>query len=223
MYMQETRQLILEILHEIGDATVDEIVSILKKRRDESITAVTVRHHLGLLQDEDLVNISQRRHKKSPGRPQHIYTLTAKALRFFPNNYQNLAALLLDQIQTQLPPQKVNVILEGVAESMAFAAQVKGFSMSERLQSAVEYLNQHGYQAYWEESHDGAGYILRTTNCPYHQLSQTTDALCGMDMRLIASMLGVVPRAMARASNGDNSCAYFIPVPTDVPNMMNGT
>ncbi|MDX2075577.1 MAG: hypothetical protein SFZ02_04045 [bacterium] len=209
--MQETRQLILEILHEIGDATVDEIVSILKKRRDDDITPVTVRHHLGLLQADNLINISQRRHKKSPGRPQHIYTLTANALRFFPNNYQSLAALLLEQLQTQLPPKQVNVILEGVAENMALSANVQGLTMSERLQSAVEYLNQHGYQAYWEAAHDSDGFILRTTNCPYHQLSHTTDALCTMDMRLIASMLGVVPRVMTRVSNGDNSCAYFIP------------
>lgn len=209
--MQETRQLILEILHEIGDATVDEIVAILKKRRGDAITAVTVRHHLGLLQEDNLVNISQRRHKKSPGRPQHIYTLTAHALRFFPNNYQNLAAMILEQIREKLPPQQVNVILEGVAENMAFSAQVKGLSIRERLCSAVDYLNQHGYQAYWEDAHDGTGYILRTTNCPYHQLAHTTDALCAMDMRLVASMLGAVPRVMARAATGDNSCAYFIP------------
>lgn len=213
--MQETRQLILEILHEIGDATVDEIVGILQKRRDDDITPVTVRHHLALLQQEELINISQRRHKKSPGRPQHIYTLTAKALRFFPNNYQNLAALLLDQLQNQLPTQQVNVILEGVAENMALSAHVKGMTMAERLHYAVDYLNQHGYQAYWEVCDDGEGYILRTTNCPYHQLSHTTDALCSMDMRLISSMLGVIPRVMTRVSQGDNSCAYFIPPMTN--------
>lgn len=184
-----------------------------KKRRDESITPVTVRHHLGLLQEDNLINISQRRHKKSPGRPQHIYTLTAKALRLFPNNYQNLAASLLDQIRAKLPPQQVNVIMEGVAEDMALSAQVRGLTMPERLHSAVNYLNDNGYQAYWETL--GDGYILRTTNCPYHQLSQTTDALCTMDMRLIASMLGAIPRVMSRVSNGDNSCAYFIPDMTD--------
>jgi predicted ArsR family transcriptional regulator len=215
--MQETRQLILEILHEIGDGTVDEIVCILQKRRNDDITPVTVRHHLGLLQQDDFITISQRRHKKSPGRPQHIYTLTAKALRFFPNNYQSLAALLLEQIQENLPQKQVNVILEGVAENMALSAKVRGLNMPERLQSAVEYLNQHGYQAYWEKSDAGDGYVLRTTNCPYHQLSHTTDALCTMDMRLISSMLGAIPRVMSRVSSGDNSCAYFI------PEMTNGT
>lgn len=208
--MQETRRQILEILRERGEATVEDIVNDLRKRRGDSITAVTVRHHLKHLQQEDnLVSEPQMRHRATPGRPQHIYTLTEKAIAAFPNNYQRLAAGLIDQMQTQLGPDHVNVILEGVADNMAHEASIPQGSLPERLGAVVDYLNQHGYDANWEETADG--YLLHTLNCPYHHLTDKTDALCHMDMRLVASLLGVVPRMQSRIAGGENRCSYLIP------------
>ena len=82
--------------------------------------------------------------------------------------------------------------------------------MPERLDCVVSYLNTHGYNAQWE-THD-EGYVLRTTNCPYHHIAETTQTLCEMDMRLIASLLGgIVPRLLERMSGGGASCAYLVP------------
>jgi len=206
--MQDTRRHILDILKERGEATVDDIVSELQKRRG-NITAVTVRHHLTRLQDEHLITTPQLRHRSAPGRPQHIYMLTEEAKDFFPNNYQPLTTRLIQQLHEQLLPKQVNVILEGVADQMASEAQIPDTSLPERLDQVVLYLNEHGYNAQWEKHAEG--YLLRTSNCPYHHISQTTQSLCEMDMRLIASLLGVVPRLMERISLGDSSCAYMIP------------
>lgn len=206
--MQETRQHILEILREKGNATVDDIVSELQDRRG-AITAVTVRHHLNHLQKEELITTPELKHRSTPGRPQHVYALTDKAQQHFPNNYRNLAANLLKQMQEKLPPDGVNVILEGVAHSMAEEAKVDGASLEDRLQAAIIYLNDQGYQAHFEKSEEG--FILYTTNCPYHELAHTTDTLCGMDMRLVSSLIGVVPRMISRVADGDSTCAYLIP------------
>lgn len=206
--MQETRQYILNILKERGEATVDDIVDDLRKRRG-AITAVTVRHHLSRLQEDNLITTPQLRHRNSPGRPQHIYTLTEEAKDYFPNNYQRLASHLFEQMITQLPPRQVNVILEGVADQMAADANIGDLPLPERLNQAVEYLNQHGYNARWEKHPDG--YLIQTINCPYHHISTTSSMLCEMDMRLLASILGVVPRLLSRMSRGDNACAYLIP------------
>lgn len=206
--MQETRQYILEILKETGQATVDDIVNELRKRRGK-ITAVTVRHHLNHLQRECLISTPQIKHRSTPGRPQHVYALTEKAEELFPNNYQRLASGLLEQIEEHLPPENVNVILEGVADGMAAQAHMPDLPLSKRLQQVVNYLNENGYNADWEETDQG--YILHTRNCPYHHLVETTDLLCKMDMRLISKLLGVVPRQVSRISDGEPSCAYLIP------------
>ncbi len=205
--MQETRQIILEILRESGQATVDDIVRELRQRRGE-ITAVTVRHHLSRLQQENLITAPKLLHRSTPGRPQHVYQLTEKAQEHFPNNYQKLATEILQQLENRLSPDSVNVIMEGVADSMAAEVDTANLSLADRLERAVQYLNDHGYEAGWEV-HD-EGFILHTRNCPYHEIAESSSALCNMDMRLVSTMIGVVPRLLSRASNGDATCAYLI-------------
>jgi len=207
--VQQTRRYILDILKLLGEATVDEIVVELQNRMGKQITAVTVRHHLARLQEDDVIASPEARHRASPGRPQHIYKLTEKATSQFPNNYQHLASSLLHGLQEQLPPDGVNVIMEGLATNMAEEASIPDGPLEERLDKAVEYLNSRGYDAKWEVK--GPDYLLHTRNCPYHQVVQGTDILCDMDIRLVSTLLGVVPRRHSHIMAGDSSCAYLIP------------
>jgi predicted ArsR family transcriptional regulator len=161
------------------------------------------------LQEEELITSPELRRRASPGRPQYVYTLTEKAQDHFPNNYQRLAAGLLAELQRQLPPDGVNVILEGVADQLASTAYIPDVPMSERLDLVVDFLNDNGYEASWERAADG--YLLITANCPYHQVSVENQALCNMDMRLVASLIGTVPRRLQRLSDGGSACMYHIP------------
>lgn len=208
--MQDTRKNILEILKERGQATVDQIVDSLQNEHGQAITAVTVRHHLNILQQSGFISEPELRHRNSPGRPQHMYALSAKARDLFPHNYRNLILHLLDQLKQQLPPDGVNVIFEGVAQSMASQAMIDGASMSERLDAIIDYLNTQGYNASWELGNDG--YLLHTHNCPYHHLSAETDTICNMDFKLIAALVGAAPRRISQQAHGDTSCTYLIPV-----------
>ena len=211
--MQQTRRHILDFLKAAGEATVDEIVEALQERWGKNITAVTVRHHLIRLHEDQLIAAPQLRHRNTPGRPQHVYTLTDKASAQFPNNYQRLAAGLLQELRDHLPPAGVNVILEGVADQMANEADIPTGPLEERLTFAVEYLSSRGYEAHWES--DGQNYVLYTSNCPYHQVADDNPSLCEMDIRLVASLLHVVPRRVSHVMAGDASCAYHIPGSTE--------
>src|SRR5262245_8823592 len=105
--MQQTRQRILEILRDKGEATVQELVDDLKDRIQHDITVVTIRHHLDVLRGEALVTPPTVRHRNGRGRPQYVYQLTEKAQSYFPSNYQKLAANLLLQIKATLPPREI--------------------------------------------------------------------------------------------------------------------
>lgn len=207
--MQQTRRHILDILKEAGEATVDDIVSELQKRRGKEITAVTVRHHLTRLQNDEMISSPHMRHRTTPGRPQHVYSLTEKALGQYPNNYQYLVKNLLEVIQEHVPVNGVNVILEDVATRMAQDAHIPDVALDVRLDLVVEYLNQQGYKAYWEPNDEG--YILYTSHCPYHQINEKEQTLCEMDMRLVSSLLGIVPRRLSHRATGDSLCSYQIP------------
>lgn len=206
--IQETRRFILDILRKRGQATVDEIVSDLQKRRG-NITPVTVRHHLGILQQDGLITSPELKRRHTPGRPQHIYTLTEKGHELFPSNFQHLAAGLIEEIKRHLPPEGVNVILEGVATRMAAEAAIPDLPLPDRLNMVVQYLTQHGYEAAWERTSDG--YLLHTSNCPYHHLVESGHSLCEMDMRLVSALLGIVPRRVSHLASGDEACSYHIP------------
>lgn len=207
--MQETRQMILETLRERGQATVDDLVNAITARTAHEITAVTVRHHLDILRGEDLVTAPDIRHRGAPGRPQYVYALTEKATDYFPNNYQNLASALLNEIKATLPPSQINVIVENMADQMASAVHKTDLPIELRLDQVVAYLNKQGYDASWEQNAEG--YILRTHNCPYRQIVDQHEELCGLDARLIAALVGIVPRRLGSIAQNDNSCTFLLP------------
>ncbi|PJF42794.1 MAG: hypothetical protein CUN55_09615 [Phototrophicales bacterium] len=209
--IQETRQHILEILKTQHEATVDEIVEELHARTDKRVTAATVRHHLDVLRLNGLVEAPAVRRRDTPGRPQYVYRLTEKALDLFPNNYAELAHVLLEQLHSILPSDQVNVIIEGVADQMAADVVIPDVSMPIRLDYVTEFLNMQGYQASWRRAEDQSGWILSTTNCPFEKLSGTHDDLCYLDIRLMTKLLGVIPRRLDRIAEGAQSCDYYIP------------
>jgi len=95
------RKSILEILKEQRDgATVAELAERL------AMAPVSVRHHLDILQGDNLICVQRLERKGNVGRPQQIYTLTAEANCYFPNNFAGLADKLVTQIKQILPPDQ---------------------------------------------------------------------------------------------------------------------
>jgi predicted ArsR family transcriptional regulator len=213
--IQETRRNILEILKDHGDLTVDEIVGILHDRAEKKVTAATVRHHLDVLKENGMVDTPDVRRRDTPGRPQYVFALTEKAGDFFPSNYAGLAEGLLSHIKASLPGPQFNVILEGTAREMASKANIPDdLPLDERLDLVIDHLTEQGYQASWHPAEDG--FILETSNCPYEKVVQSHDDLCMVDMYLISTLLGIVPRRTGRRAEGDASCSYFIPLVEEV-------
>lgn len=209
MELQETRRHIVEILKAEDGCTVEEIVAKLSERLLRPITTVTVRHHLERLRAEALVEPPKIRRRNSPGRPQYVYSLSQRAMEYFPNDYAGFAAGLLDHVKRSAPENGVNVLLEGMADSMAADAMIPDVPLPKRLNYVVAYMNDKGYEASWETGADG--YILTACNCPYEAIVGAHEEICEFDARLLASMLGVVPRLMNLAREGGGACQYLIP------------
>jgi len=203
--MQKTRQKIIEYLREHQAATVDELSDAL-----DHLTAVTVRHHLDVLQEDGLVDSPHVQHRSTPGRPKYVYQLTDKAYQLFPRNLTTLTNSMLDELKQSLPNEQVNVIFDGVADRMASGLEAGPANepFERRLDRVVDHLIDHGYEATWEKSE--AGYMLHTTNCPYHGVADDNDDLCGIDMRYISKLLGRVPRRTLHMQDGDATCSYLI-------------
>ena len=205
--MQATRQRILEILKERGEATIDELSQAL------DLTSVTVRHHLDILRGEGLVEVPEVKRRATPGRPQYVYTLTDAADEHFPKNYAGFTNLMITEIKERFEPAELDHILRGMAHRMTADTPkpLPGELMEQRLSRLVTFLNSKGYIAKWEKAQETDGYYLHTTNCPYHDISHNHTQVCVMDMTLIAELLGTVPERVSWMSAGEFDCTYHVP------------
>jgi predicted ArsR family transcriptional regulator len=202
--VQFTRERILSILKEHGQATVDELSQEL------GLTTVTIRHHLDILRGEGLITAPLIRRRKTPGRPQYVYALAEKAGSLFPKRYEHLARLIINEMHSHLSPEKVDQLMQRIGEHVASQATLPdGDDFEARLVAAVEFLNELGYMARWEPSSDG-NYLLHITNCPYEQVSQHNREVCTMDMALLNHLLGVSPERTSWTAQGDLRCAYVV-------------
>ena len=209
--MQATRERILNILKERDQATVGEL------SRELGLTAVTVRHHLDILRSEGFVAPPLVRRRKTPGRPQYVYTLTEDASAFFPKKYDHLAGLILSEVHSCLSPAEVNQMMKRIGEHIADRVALPGEDDFEtRLIAAVEFLNEQGYLARWERCEDGedAGdYLLHISNCPYERVARQYHEVCTIDLTLLTRLLGISPQRIAWAAQGDHQCIYAIRPP----------
>jgi predicted ArsR family transcriptional regulator len=202
--MQKTREQIVHILKTRGPSTVDELSEAL------GLTSVTVRHHLEILRNQDLVDEPEPLRREGPGRPQYLYRLAEGAEQIFPSGYDVLAAELLREINTFLPPEEVDALTDRIAQRMASQAYVsQEMDFETRLQAVVEFLNDRGYMASTERDEQGH-VLLHIYNCPYDRLTERSGVPCDMDARLLSNLLHRKFSRVKHAAKGDQHCTYVI-------------
>ncbi len=191
-------------MKEQGDVTVAELA------RKLDMAPVSVRHHLDVLQGENLISAPRVRRRGTVGRPLQVYALTEAANAHFPRNHQSLAMRMLDELKTLLPAEQLQGMLDRMADSEARQAPPvpDDASLEQRVALTVDFLNQRGYLARYERQ--GDAFILYTLNCPYSGVSDQHRELCSMDLRLISSLLGMPPSPVNRLAEGDCRCAYRV-------------
>jgi len=205
--MQSTRQKIVELLKESGQATVEELAGAV------GLTQMAVRHHLNILYGENLVVTSSVRHKKQPGRPQQLYSLTETASKLFPEDYYHLADYLLDEVKDTLGAGGLDQILSQIAEKVATEAPRlrPGQSPEERLDQLVHFLRGKSFTARWGK--EGNNYVIRILTCPYRQVARQHNQVCRLDMQIIKEILNANPVTVTCIANGDEYCTYRVSQP----------
>lgn len=215
--MHALRKSILEILKEQrSGATVAELADRLE------MAPVSVRHHLDILQGDNLICVERLERKGCVGRPQQVYTLTSEANSYFPNNFAGLADKLMAQIKQILPPEQVPHAFRSIARQIAaeFKESEDGIELAPDENGVTElyldrvtaFLSERGYLARWEHDPNGlAGeYLLHKYNCPYAGVSTEHRELCSMDQTLINELFAEPCQRSASMVDGSHCCTYRI-------------
>ncbi len=207
--MQATRERILNILKERGQATVQDLSELL------DLTTVTVRHHLDTLRRENLVAAPTVRHRKAPGRPQHVYTLTKRAGDFFPKRYEPLINLVLDEVRARFSAEEIAGIMASIGRRMASDVSVPPrASLEERISIAVAFMDECGYMADWETK-NGGNYLLHVSNCPYESVVKRHKEVCIIDRALLTELLGPTLAEISRVYDPPHHCTFLLEPASD--------
>jgi predicted ArsR family transcriptional regulator len=204
----------LELLKERNGATVAELADSL------NMAPVSVRHHLDILQGDNLICVDRLERKGNVGRPQQVYALTNVANEHFPDNFAALAAGLVRQLKRVLPPQEVEAAFKALAQD--FAAKtlpaLATLSTTDRLEEVTRFLNERGYLARWEvdESGENGSFLLHKCNCPYAGVSDEHNELCLMDQALINELMGESCQRTQSMANNARCCTYRVAGMMDV-------
>ncbi|MGD8399059.1 MAG: ArsR family transcriptional regulator [Anaerolineae bacterium] len=202
--MQGTRQEILNILRAEKQATVEDLAQRLE------LTPMTIRHHLNVLQAQNLVEASKVRRSKQVGRPRLVYTLTDAADDLFPHGYDDLARYLLTEVKGMISEEETEAIFHRVAERVASEAPppMENQSFEERIEQVSGFLEDRGFLSRWEQTDEG--YVLTNVNCPYRQVSEEHHEVCVMDTALLGNLFGVEPKRLSSMRQGDDACRFLL-------------
>lgn len=195
--MQETRQGILDYLQTNHQATPGEL------SRSLQVTAANIRHHLGILQEQGLVEVVGQSVPSGRGRPRQFYALSPSAQA---NNLAQLTRALLECIA---PDQEE--ILRKVAQTLARESLAVHPNPTQRLYQAVQRLNALNYNARWEARAGGPRVMLE--HCPYAPILDQHPELCQMDGYLVERLTGLDVQQTARieqSSMGPNACIFSV-------------
>jgi predicted ArsR family transcriptional regulator len=209
MNMQSTRQEILEILKGEQQATVEDLAERLE------LTPMTIRHHLNVLQAQNLVVASKVRRSQKVGRPRLVYTLTESADELFPQGYSELARHLVTEVKETVGEEETRAIFQRIADRIVdeAPAPAQGQSFEERKEQVTEFLERLGFILRWEKTDEG--YIFTNINCPYRRVASEHSELCAMDTMLISGLLGVEPKRTGSLREGDAACTALIVPPEE--------
>src|SRR6185437_9421418 len=93
--LPETRRALLEQIKRQGEVAVDRLAAAAE------MTVSGTRQHLVALERDGLV--AYREVREGPGRPRHLYSLTAAGDALFPRAYAELTNELLEYVESEDP------------------------------------------------------------------------------------------------------------------------
>jgi len=202
--MQVTRQRIIDLLRQQGQATVEELAESV------GLTQMAVRHHLNVLQMEALIKVSHTKRQHKPGRPVQVYSLTDEARKLYPQEYFQLTDLLVQEVANRIGQDGVIDIFNSLANRlMSDAPEAKeNQPFEERLDEVVAFLKDKGFIVEWEMVN--GQYMVYHMDCPYRQFAQRHQEICVLDEKILETTLDVTPQRISCIACQDDKCAYVL-------------
>lgn len=209
-----TRQ-IIEYLQRNGSATIKQLEGVL------GVTTTAVRQQIAALLEQGYVQRDAV--VDGVGRPYHTYSITERTRELYACHSDDLALTLLQEIFALEGRGRAQVLLDRVGNRLAqrYAGAVRGDAVETRVAEMAQALEARGVLTEVAASHAvpeetpaeaGAGdvIVLKTYNCPYHELAQEHREICAMDEKMMGSVLGSRVELSSCIMDGHGSCTFRV-------------
>jgi predicted ArsR family transcriptional regulator len=181
--LKSTRGQILALLR-TENRTINELAGAL------NLTDNAVRAHLLSLERDGLV----QQHGTRPGtrKPHAAYGLSAESEDIFPKAYGPLLNHFVTVISNRLTSRRLRATMHEVGAAVAadHLDQLKGRSRRERIEAALEMLNDLGGSAKFDES-GGKQFIHGRNGCPLAAVTTSHPEACLIVQSLLSKVVGV--------------------------------
>lgn len=198
----------------------DKLLHLLKK--NERLTAhqlseflgmteMGVRKHLAALEKDGLVRFENM--KQAIGRPVQHFSLTEKADRYFPKNYEGMTVRFLTDIEQLYGPNAVRLLFDRRKHRLISAYEPAvsiGKTVAEKAAALEKQQNARNYMSELKKINDQT-FELNEYNCPILAVARQFKLACSRETELIEAVLGEVhvERTMCQA-DGDRHCRFLI-------------
>ena len=206
----DRKQDVLALLKARGSAALAEIAAHLGVSKQGAL------RHLEALQARGLVEVSSEEHR-GPGRPGHVYRLTAAAGELFPSGHRELAGELVGFLDRA----ELERFFAARARRLEaeYGPQLAGLDFAGRVRELVRLTTERGHMTELVEGADG-GLRLRHCNCPIQDVAARGGHPCRQEQDLYQRLLGAAVVRSTWLGAGDSSCTYDIttlprPAPQD--------
>ena len=201
--LPETRREILRHLKKSGEVSVESISAAA------DITLSGARQHLTAMERDGL--LTHREQRDGPGRPRHLYALTAAGDALFPRRYAELANELLEYCDDEDPEILARVFERRARRRLEGArARVEGLPFEQKVAAIARILDEDGYLADFERRDDGA-FVITEHNCAVLSVAARYGLACSTELSFLQEALpeAEVTRIAHRIAGG-HVCAYLV-------------
>lgn len=198
-----TQDAVLLYLKKEGEMTVQALCDVL------GITAMAVRRHLQVLQNDGL--IESRMERQSRGRPTYKYKLSSKAESLFPSGFQTLAMDLLDAVYDASGHKGVMDLLtaRNRKRMSRLKERVQQAELRDRVAEVSKIFSEDGYMTEWTEL-DNGDFFISQQHCALHDVAKQYRQVCALEPQLMESLLGVKVTREKYILKNDPVCGYLV-------------
>jgi predicted ArsR family transcriptional regulator len=195
----DRKQDVLALLKARGTVALAEIAEHLGVSKQGAL------RHLETLQARGLVEVSAQPH--GPGRPGHVYRLTAAADECFPSGHRELAGELVefmrdDELERFFAARARRLEAE-------YGDRLAGLSLEDRVRELARLTTEQGHMTELLRERDGR-LRLRHCNCPIQDVAARGGHACRHEQEVYRRVLGAMVARSTSLGAGDNSCTYEI-------------